>query len=136
MITTATPVGLGFSLNPVSLIKKSITIPTKFALKVASNKNVQHAAVAAGEAYATQNYASEAAAAQNYANQARGILHPPGPGGAPAGPMGPMPPPGMDPSDAPVGPDGVPRGMHPNSNMLLYGGLALAGVLVLMLMKK
>jgi hypothetical protein len=139
VITTATPVGLGFSWNPVSLVKASIMIPTKAALKIASNKNVQHAAVAAGEAYAQQNYASQAAAAANYANQARGILNPQGPGGphgGPGGPMGPMPPPGLDTSDGPMGPGGPGGGMRPNSNMLLFGGLAVAGILVVMLMKK
>ena len=131
-----TSVGLGFSWNPVSLVKASIMIPTKAALKIASNKNVQHAAVAAGEAYAQQNYASQAAAAANYANQARGILHPGEPGG-PGAQMGPMPPPGFDPNGGPMGPgDRGPGGMRPNSNMLLFGGLAVAGVLVLMLMKK
>lgn len=132
-----TSTGLGFSWNPVSLVKASIMIPTKAALKIASNKNVQHAAVAAGEAYATQNYASQAAAAQQYANQARGILNPGGPGG-PGAQMGPMPPPGFDPNGPPMGPGdhSGPGGMKPNSNMLLFGGLAVAGVLVLMLMKK
>jgi hypothetical protein len=124
--------GLGF--NPfkaaAGLVKKSITVPTKLALRVANDPNVRRAAIQAGESYATQNYAAQVAAGQQYANTARGILHPGAPG-APGQPMGPPVPDGMT-------EDGGMPGGHGgagNSHILLYG-LVGAGVLVALLMMK
>lgn len=112
VITTATPVGLGF--NPFSALKKVVTNPL-----------VQRTAVAAGQAYAPDQYASVTSAA-NRANafyqQAKG---PQPHGGAPM-PMGPH--------EHAMGPDMGPQGAG-NSHILVYG-LVGAGVLVALLMMK
>lgn len=63
MITAATPAGLGFS--PFSALK---TV-ARTAARVATNPNVQRAAVAAGQAYAPEQYAQ----AQQYAAKARHV---------------------------------------------------------------
>lgn len=130
MITTATPVlGTGLGFNPLTaaagLVKKSITVPTKLAIQVAHDKNVQHAAVQAGQNYAQQNYASQYAAGQKYA----GILRPPGsPGGPPAG----MPMQDIGPPDN----SGAPVGANPNSHMMLYGLIGVGLIAALLLTKK
>lgn len=131
VITTATPVlGSGLGFNPFTaaagLVKKSITVPTKLAIQVAKDKNVQHAAVQAGQQYAQQNYASQYAAGQKYA----AILHPGAPGGPPAGM--PMPPGEM----GPPGDDGAPAGANPNSHMMLYGLIGVGVIAALLLTKK
>ncbi len=123
---TSTTTGLGFS--PLSLIKKSITVPTKFAVRAARDPNVQRAAAAGAQAYAPSQYE----AAQQYADRARGVYHtvmrpgnqmPVGPDGSPA----PMPMPMPDP-DAP--PPGAQKG-----NILMFG-LIGAGLLALLLFNK
>jgi hypothetical protein len=119
VITTATPVGLGFSLF-------------KDLKKVVSNPLVQRTAVAAGQAYAPDQYASVTSTA-NQANafyqQAKGPQGPRGP--MPMGPGGPMGPHGHEHA---MGPDMGPQGAG-NSHILLYG-LVGAGVLVALLMMK
>lgn len=130
VITTATPMlptGLGF--NPfkaaAGLVKKSITVPTKLLVRAAHDPNVQHAAVAAGETYAQQNYAQQIATGQQYAAKARSILHPQGPDGPPA--PGDMAPDG--------GGGGGPSGAG-NSHFLLYGLIGAGVIAALLVMKK
>lgn len=112
MITTTTPVGLGF--NPFSVLKKVVTNPL-----------VQQTAVAAGQAYAPGQYAQVTSVA-NRANalykQAQGPHGPRGPM-----PMEPMPPPMMDPD---IGPGGVK-----SSNGLVIAGVVAVGLIVLLMAK-
>lgn len=115
---------LGF--NPVSALKTA----GKAVYNVARDPNVQRAAMAAGQAYAPQQYAQAA----TYADRARGLvqqIRPPGPPQMmPQGPMPPqMPMPPMD--------DEPPARMAPIQKgnllpMLLLGG----GVVVLVLLLK
>lgn len=117
VITTATPVGLGF--NPFSALKKVVTNPL-----------IQRTAVAAGQAYAPDQYAQVTSAA----NQANAFYQQTkGPQG-PQGPHGPVPMGPGGPHGHAMGPDMGPQGAG-NSHILLYG-LVGAGVLVALLMMK
>lgn len=117
---------LGF--NPFATVASGIRSVAKGAYSVASDPNVQRAAVAATQAYAPNQYAQ----AVMYADRARGILRPPPPPGAMPMPPPQMPPPGPD------GDDDVSTKMAPvqkgNLMPLAIGGAALL-VLILLLKK-
>jgi len=121
VITTATPVGLGF--NPFSAVKAV----AKGVARVATNPNVQRAATTAAAAYAPGQYAQ----AQQYANQARGVYRTViGPGGRPMPVPVQMPAPPMSAVEE--------SDMHPTKGggVMTYALIGAGLLVVLLLVKK
>lgn len=106
-------------------IVKTHVIGTKAIMQVAKNKQVQQAAVQAGQQYAQQKYGAQYAKGLDYYQKGKALLRPPG------APGGPPPPEALDEEGDPIpSPGGVPA---QKGNLMLIGGLAAAAVLVFVL---
>lgn len=120
-------VGTPLGFNPTSALKRV----ARGAYDVARDPNVQRAAMAAGQAYAPQQYAQAAM----YADRARGLVRAGAPQGPPMPPqmqmMPPQGPPMYDESDG--GPQMAPVKKGNMLPLLLIGG---AIVVVLFVLKK